>query len=158
MREALAVLIPACAIGVFLYPRSASRVFSLALALCLGMGFSSVVSLALIVIGVAPTSRAFVLIDFAVWVIVAAFGWLNASSTPNFQRPTPKRPQSWDWLAPTAFGVIAIVALISVDRILACRAAWRLGCVGDLEPARAVSVSRRRWYLARVLFDRVVAA
>ena len=114
MREAIAVLIPACAIGVFLYPRSASRVCALALALCLGIGFSSVVSLALIVIGVAPTSRTFVLIDVAVWVIVAAFGWLNASSTPNFQLPTPKRPQSWDWLAPTAFGVIAIVALASV--------------------------------------------
>jgi hypothetical protein len=125
MRELLALLIPACAIGVFLY-RSAgvtsarAAVASLALALCLGIGFSSVVSTALIVIGVAPTSRAFVLVDLVVWAIVAALGWwTNNASTPNFQLPTPKlptpkRPQLWDWLALTAFGLIAIVALTSV--------------------------------------------
>jgi len=124
MRELLALLIPACAIGVFLY-RSAgltsarATVASLALAFCLGIGFSSIVSTALIVIGVAPTSRAFVLVDLVLWAIVAVLGWLNTSSTPNFQLPssnlsTPKRPQSLDWLAPTAFGLTAIVALISV--------------------------------------------
>jgi len=118
MREAIAVLIPACAIGVFLY-RSTGRmstraaVASLALALCLGIGFSSVVSTALIVLGIAPTSRVFVLTDVAIWVIVAALGWrIHRVSTPNSQLPTPK-PQTRNWLFPSAFGVIAVVALAS---------------------------------------------
>ena len=88
MREAISVLIPACAIGICLYPAGLPStglrpgktrrcvVFSLALAFCLGIGFSSVVSTALIVIGVAPSSRAFVLADMAIWAIVAALGWL----------------------------------------------------------------------------------
>jgi hypothetical protein len=120
MRELLALLIPACAIGVFLYRSAGWRsaraaVAFLALALSLGIGFSSVVSLALILIGVEPASRTFVLSDFAVWAIVAALGWrTNNASTPNCRLPIPTRPQFWDWLAPTAFGLVAIVALASV--------------------------------------------
>ena len=79
MRALVALLIPACAIGVFLYRSAGWRsaraaVAFLALALSLGIGFSSVVSLALILIGVEPASRTFVLSDFAVWAIVAALG------------------------------------------------------------------------------------
>ncbi|HZL96466.1 MAG TPA: hypothetical protein VFB99_22620 [Vicinamibacterales bacterium] len=121
MRELLALLIPVCAIGVFLYrsagwtsARAASA--SLALALCLGIGFSSVVSTGLIVIGIAPTSRAFVLADVALWVIVGALGLFTRraaeSPEPKAQSPEP-RVESREWLLPAAFGVIAIVALVA---------------------------------------------
>jgi hypothetical protein len=130
MREAIAVLIPACAIGVFLYPRSAgltsarAAVASFSLALCLGIGFSSVVSTGLIVSGVAPSSRAFVLADMALWAIVAAVGWYTGrasqrpesraqSRAPKAQPPAP-RVEIRAWLLPAAFGVIAIIALTSV--------------------------------------------
>ena len=117
MREAISVLIPACAIGICLYP-SARRhvVFSLALALCLGIGFSSVVSTGLIVIGIAPTSRAFVLADVAVWVVVGALAWLTrrAAESPEQKAQSPEpRVESREWLLPAAFGVIAIVALVA---------------------------------------------
>jgi len=122
MREAISILIPACAIGICLYPAGLPStglrpgktrryvVFSLALAFCLGIGFSSVVSTTLIVIGVAPSSRAFVLTDMSIWAIVAALGW--------YTRRAPERPESRDqsretWLLPAAFGVIAIVALVA---------------------------------------------
>ena len=145
MREAIAVLIPACAIGVFLYRSpglvsARAAVASLALALCLGIGFSSVVSTALIVIGVAPTSRTFVVADIVVWAIVSALGWWTRwaaqSPEPRAQSPEPRaqsrepraaqsrepRAQSREpraaqsresWLLPAAFSVIAIVALVS---------------------------------------------
>ncbi len=84
MREAMALLIPACAIGLFLLPRRTTAlgqpavtgrrraaVSSVTLALCLGIGFSSLVSTALIVIGIAPTTSRFVLVDVAIWAIVA---------------------------------------------------------------------------------------
>jgi hypothetical protein len=119
MREAIAVLIPACAIGVFLYPRSAdfrSIVSSLALAFCLGIGFSSLVSLALIIGGIAPTSRAFVLIDVAIWIIVAVLGWrirrVAQGREPRAQSPEPSQSRE-PWLLPATFSVIAIVALAS---------------------------------------------
>jgi hypothetical protein len=127
MREAISVLIPACAIGICLYPSAAlptglrpgktrrSVVFSLALAFCLGIGFSSVVSTALIVIGAAPTSPAFVLADIAVWVIIAALGWWmrRAAGSPGLKSQSPQpRVERREWLLPAAFGVIAIVALV----------------------------------------------
>ena len=115
MREAIALLIPASAIGVFLYrsvgSSSARAAFaSLALAFCLGIGFSSVVSITLVVIGVAPTSRAFVLSDFAVWAIVAALGWRIKRVAKS---PEPKAESRETWLLPAMFGVVALVALAS---------------------------------------------
>jgi hypothetical protein len=115
MRETIALLIPASAIGVFLYRSvgsSSARAVaaSLALAFCLGTGFSSVVSIALIVIGVAPTSRAFVLVDVVVWVIVAALCW---SMRGTAKSPEPKAQSRETWLLPVAFGVVALVALAS---------------------------------------------
>src|SRR5262245_48321699 len=115
MREAIALLIPACAIGVFLYRSVGSSsaravVASIALALCLGIGFSSVVSTALVALGIAPTSRAFVLADIAVWVIVGVIGW---STKQAAQSPEPKAQSRETWLLPAAFGVIAIVAAAS---------------------------------------------
>ena len=93
-----------------------AAIASLALALCLGIGFSSVVSTGLIVIGIAPTSWAFVLADVALWVIVGALGWLTRrvaeSPEPKAQGPEP-RVESREWLLPAAFGVIAIVALVA---------------------------------------------
>jgi hypothetical protein len=103
MREAIALLIPACAIGMFLYPRRAS----IALAFCLGIGFSSVVSTALIAIGVAPTSRVFVLTDIAVWAIVAAFGW---RTRPRAQSPGPRA----DWIFAGMFAVVSGIAFVAV--------------------------------------------
>ncbi len=115
MREAIALLLPACAIGVVLYRsagvmRARAAVASLALALCLGIGFSSVVSTALIFSGIAPVSRAFVLIDVATWAIVAALSWWTTSAAKS---PEPKAQSREPWLLPVTFGVIAIVALAS---------------------------------------------
>jgi hypothetical protein len=92
MRELLALLIPACAIGACLsrsagLPSARAAVASLALAMCLGIGFSSVVSIGLIVIGIAPTSRAFVLADVALWVIVGALGLFTRRAAES---PEPK--------------------------------------------------------------------
>jgi hypothetical protein len=122
MRELLALFIPVCAIGVVLYRlagRTSARVAiaSLALALCLGIGFSSVVSTGLIVIGIAPTSRTFVLADVALWVIVGALGLFTRraaeSPEPRVQSPQPRAQTRETWLLPAAFGVIAIVALVT---------------------------------------------
>jgi hypothetical protein len=119
MREAIALLIPACAIGVCLYrfagaARARAAVVSLALAFSLGIGFSSVVSTALIAAGVAPTGRAFVLADLVVWAIVGALGWWTMTSpAANAQLPTPMGPARRDWLPVAAFAVIAVVALAS---------------------------------------------
>jgi hypothetical protein len=119
MREAIALLIPTCAIGVFLY-RSMSvttvrtAVAAVACAFCLGIGFSSVVSAALIAMGVAPTNGAFALIDMALWVIVAALGWWAARSpVPKALSREPKAQSREPWLLPAAFGVIALIALTS---------------------------------------------
>ncbi len=116
MRESIALLIPACTIGVFLY-RSVGAISArvavacVALASCLGIGFSSVISITLIVLGIAPTSRAFVLADLAVWMIVAALCWrIRKASTPNSQLPTPKS-EPWSWLLAAAFGAVAVIAL-----------------------------------------------
>jgi len=78
MREALAVLLPACAVAVFLLPdrlRWRSSLAAAAIALGLGLGFSSLLSTALIAGGIAATSIGFVAIDAALWVSVAAVGW-----------------------------------------------------------------------------------
>jgi hypothetical protein len=115
MREAIALLIPASAIGVFLYRSVGSSsaraaVASLALAFCLGIGFSSVLSTVLIALGIGPTSRAFVLADVVVWTIVGALGWFTK---PILQSREPRAESREPWLLPATFGLIAIVALAS---------------------------------------------
>src|SRR5262245_2801048 len=120
MREALCLLIPACAIGVFVLPRSVGRarslVFAATLSLCLGIGFSSVIATALIVGGVAPAGPGFVLADLTIWIMVAALGWRMRG--PKTQRPEPETESPepvdrLDWIVRAAFGVAATVALIS---------------------------------------------
>jgi hypothetical protein len=169
MREALALLIPACAIGFFLFPvlpapagltrlrqrRVAVRpdetvsadarhaVSAIALAICLGIGFSSVTSAAFVAIGIAPASGGFVLADVAIWGSVAALGWwtrrrwsrpVRARSRLTATEPGTrglntgelwsKRPEPGagnpashdriDWILRAAFGVTATIALVSV--------------------------------------------
>ena len=154
MRELLALLIPACAISVFLY-RSAgwtsarAAIASLALALCLGIGFSSVVSTGLIVIGIAPTSRAFVLADVALWVIVGTLGLFTRRAAESRE---PRAQSRETWLLPADVDVGCGCCVCDDERPgrdVFCRdqsrvSARRVGCVGDLEPARAISVSRWR--------------
>ena len=122
MREALAVLLPACAVAVLLLPRRlrwSSSLAAAAIAIGLGLGFSSLVSTALIAAGIAATSIGFVAIDAAIWVSVAALGWwlrTRKESTPA-QFPTPHAQGSernterttseadlTDWVLRIAFG------------------------------------------------------
>jgi hypothetical protein len=99
MREALALLIPACAIGIFLVPRRAgwrrSTILAATLSLCLGIGFSSFVSTALIVGGIAPTATSFVVTDVAIWTAIGVLGWWlkehgTQSPEPRAQSPEPR--------------------------------------------------------------------
>ena len=127
MREALALLIPACAIGVFLLPRrhtagSRSAVAAVTLALCLGIGFSSLTSSGLIVIGIAPTTVGFVVADVAIWLSVGALGWWmrqtgrleSASLVPEPGAEIPPPAERLDWILRATFATTAIVALASV--------------------------------------------
>jgi hypothetical protein len=105
-----------------------------ALVLCLGIGFSSLTSTALIVNGIAPTTGSFVLADVAIWASVCALGWwmrrndavmskrllpeANDESRERAPAPSPdKSPESrhrLDWIVCAAFGMTAMVALASV--------------------------------------------
>ncbi len=127
MREALALLIPACAIGICVLPRplrwGRSSVSAAALSLCLGIGFSSLVSIALVVMGAAPTTTGFVVADVAIWTGVAALAWW-ARHTTSKQEPsrfssepgTESRAPGGriDWILRVAFGVTALLAFASV--------------------------------------------
>ena len=117
--------------------------------------------LALIVIGIAPTTRAFVLADVAIWVSVAALGWWmrhgdkqSRSRKPRAESPEPRaesREPRAESLEPGRLDRARGIwrdgdrrsCLGRRRRSLAC-ASWRLGRLGDLEPARAISVSRWR--------------
>ena len=111
-------------------------VSGIALALCLGIGLSSLTSIALVAIGISPATRSFVLTDIAIWVSVAAVGWWTRrrwsaqvrarsresraeSLEPKAEIPEP-RPDSrepsnlLDWIVRAAFGVTALAALAAV--------------------------------------------
>jgi hypothetical protein len=120
MREVLALLIPAGAIGVFMLPfplrRGRSFVSAVTLSICLGIGFSSIVSIALIALGVAAGTDRFALIDAAIWASVAALGWWvrgRMAPAADFQLPTSARSEPWDWFLRVAFGATAMIALLS---------------------------------------------
>jgi hypothetical protein len=129
MREALALLIPACAIGVTLLPRPVrggrSLVAIATLTLCLGIGFSSLVSTALIVIGIAPTTVGFVVADVAIWASIGTLGWWTRRTVEK-QAPgtgaesresgaeSPEPIGRLDWILRAAFGATAVVALFAV--------------------------------------------
>ena len=129
MREVLALLIPASAIGVFLLPRPArwgrALVSAATLSICLGIGFSSLTSLALIVVGIAPTTRSFLVADVAIWASVAVLGWWVTerrtlsrepraeSPQPRAESPKPKAKSRVDWIVRAVFGVAAMIALAS---------------------------------------------
>ena len=122
MRETLALLIPACAISGFLLPRrirwERAAISAAALSLCLGIGFSSVVSTALIVMGIAPTTAGFVAADIVVWASVAGVAWWMRRAARQ-QEPSRDRfrPASEsgriDWILRGVFGVTALMALAS---------------------------------------------
>lgn len=125
MREALALLLPACAIGA-LVPAlhrclgRPSRVSAVALALCLGIGLSSITTTALIALGVAPNSGGFVLADAMIWVAVGATGWwarrrgFLAVPEPCRRPAVVEVPGRGDWIVRAAFGATAAVALAAV--------------------------------------------
>jgi hypothetical protein len=127
MREALALLIPACAIGFFVLPRSLrwgrSSAVAATLSLCLGIGFSSLVSAALVVMDVAPTTTGFVVADGAIWAGIAVLAWWGrraawqqeAGSSPSQPGARNREPGGRaDWILRVAFGLTALTALASV--------------------------------------------
>ena len=89
MRETLALLIPSCAMAAAVPSLVScvgghSRAAAAALALCLGIGFSSVTTIALLVSGIAIHSSAFVVIDAAIWTLVGGAGlWINRGVRVN---------------------------------------------------------------------------
>lgn len=126
MREVLALLLPACAIGFFILPRPLDRgrasLCAAALALGLGIGFSSLTSTALIAGGIAPATVSFVSIDVAIWGGIAVLGWSirrRMAATSVAPRP-PGRIGNMasrdriDWILRAVFAVAAIVAFVSV--------------------------------------------
>lgn len=142
MLEVLAVLIPACAIAVFLCPRRGRArarhvVGAITLASCLGIGFSSLTTLALVASGIALTTRRFVLFDMAIWTTVAAIGWwLRAQRRHVREAPAvtsgdePRSP----WILRVVFAVTAIAALASVVRsyIAAPHGEWDAWAIWNL--------------------------
>jgi hypothetical protein len=127
MREALALLIPACAIGLFVLPHplrwGRSSVAAATLSLCLGIGFSSLVSTALVVMDVAPTTTGFVVADVANWAAIAVLAWWGrravwkreAGSSPSEPGVRNREPGGRvDWILRVAFGLTALTALASV--------------------------------------------
>jgi hypothetical protein len=138
MREVLALLIPACAIGILVLPcpfRPGRRlVAAVTLAFCLGIGVSSLTSTALIIVlGISPATRGFVLADIAIWTSVGVLGWWLRRANrrghgrlPKAESPKPKaeglEPKAEsltpaDWLLRAAFGIAAMAALASVVMI-----------------------------------------
>jgi len=125
MREALALLIPACAVGALIPSLSVclgppSRVSAAALALCLGIGFSSLTTTGLIVLGIAPGTGRFVLADAVIWAIVGLAGWWirrrGLLEAPEItRRPAAARTLNRvDWIVRAAFGATAALALAAV--------------------------------------------
>jgi hypothetical protein len=130
MLEILALLIPACAIAILMLPRplrgGRSLIAVVTLAFCLGIGFSSVTSTALIVGGLAPTTGTFVLADVAIWIGVSVVGWwarrsgreLRAESPAlRAESPEPRAQSPIDSILRAAFGIAALIALASVVMI-----------------------------------------
>ena len=131
MREILALLIPACAIGILMLPRplryGRSLIAAVTLAFCLGIGFSSLTSTALIIVlGISPATRGFVLADIAIWTSVGVLGWwvrrakLRAQSPQLIAESLQPRAESLepgDWLLRAAFGIAAMAALAAVVMI-----------------------------------------
>ena len=126
MREALALLLPACAIGFVILPRPLDRgrasLCAATIAMCLGIGFSSLTSTALIVSGIAPANVGFVLIDVAIWGGIAALGWSIrqrmpatsvAPATPGRIEKTASRDRL-DWLSRAVFAIAALLAFVSI--------------------------------------------
>ena len=120
MREALALLIPACAIGLFLFPvlpalattvstrtvaaglrpavlagAPSFHAVCIALALCLGIGFSSLTPSLSSSSASRPRRRRFVLTDVAIWTSVGALGWwtrhAEAPSDPGAETRSQRR-------------------------------------------------------------------
>jgi hypothetical protein len=126
MREALALLIPACAIGLFVMPHplrwGRSSVVAATLSLCLGTGFASLVSTALVVMDVAPTTTGFVVADVAIWAAIAVLAWWGrraawqqeAGSSRSEPAARNRVPGRVDWILRVVFGLTALTALASV--------------------------------------------
>ena len=127
MREALALLVPACAVGFFILPRplrmGRATLCAATLALCLGIGFSSLTATALVVIGMAPATAGFVLIDVAIWGGIGVLGWsIRRRMAAKSVMPEPAGPRienaassdRFDWVLRAVFAIAAIVAFVSV--------------------------------------------
>jgi len=125
MREAVALLIPGCAIGVLMPPLAVgngrpSRVSAAALAMCLGIGCSSVTTAALMFVGIAPHGRGFILADAAIWASVAAIGWWRHRGKLGLPGTSPlpvlgvNPLNRVDWIVRAVFGATAIMALATV--------------------------------------------
>jgi hypothetical protein len=122
MREALALLVPTLAVGVCLFPQGSpttrNLVWAATSAMCLGIGFSSVTSTALIALGISPATTPFVLADVAIWAIVAGLGWWvkppSRVPTAAIARAACQPSGHIDLFFRAAFATTVIVALVSV--------------------------------------------
>lgn len=126
IREAIALLVPACAIWAILPPFSfglsqPARLAAFALAVCLGIGFSSITTVGFILAGIGPGSSGFVASDALMWTIVGVVGWYFRR-TGVLAAPTGVRTPTAsvaargpiDWIVRLAFGATTLVALAAV--------------------------------------------
>jgi hypothetical protein len=136
MREALALLVPACAIGFVILPRplrmGRATLCAATLALCLGIGFSSLTSAALVVNGMAPATAGFVLIDVAIWGSIGVLGWsirrrMAKSVVPEPAGPRIENPASGDRLDWTLRAMFAIAAVAAFIAVVVLMRAWPHG-------------------------------
>jgi hypothetical protein len=126
MRETVALLIPAFALGIFIVPRpfrlSRSSVAACAFALCLGIGFSSLTTMAFIEAGFGPATWSFVQLDVGVWACVLALGcWIRRGERAGAARPSGRggttakgktgRATFIDWILRAGFAATAVAAL-----------------------------------------------
>lgn len=120
IREAIALLVPACAI-VLLAPSlrsicGRSGASTAALALCLGIGLSSVTTTGLIAAGMTPREGIFVATDAAIWAIAGTtgwwLGWKRDRSVSNTHPPVRARSLNrLDWIVRAVFGAVVAIAL-----------------------------------------------
>ena len=127
MREALALLIPVCAVAAVLpaLPTCTGRrspAFTGLLAIVLGVGLSSVTTFALIGLGMSPRDGRFIAADAAIWVALGALGsWIRRRGTrvaaPSEPAAVPDDPDRVGWIVRALFAAAAVAALAAAITI-----------------------------------------
>ena len=98
-----------------------SRAVLTAVAVCLGLGLSSVTTTWLLALGMV-IGRSFVVVDALLWAFVGAIAWWHLRRLPlavegraaAVAAEAPHRLTTADWLVRALFAVVAVMAVVSV--------------------------------------------